>query len=772
MNDDADAFFQDSPQARRVFPHYAQRPVSRFGEQEMMVPLPMYDDQYYEPVPVLVDPYNNQYREEPMIYNEYDNRIMDARLMTPRYRNRSKKAVPSTEPRRVYTTPVVHAPIYPQSATKSSRYSMAYDLDDFDEPYRRRKVSEKFKPRDESDEYISDQENQRVLNYDSERERRKVDKKKKREQKLESDSDVEKPVKIAKKRGRKSLKEKEEMQRLELQEKEYSDDSVALSDDENYLSDVKLTQSTSSSDPPRSPVKEATPKKTKEVKKSKAIDLTKKSESKKSKSEQKTSEKKKETDKTATDKKSSDFEVPVKDVEEEETVPIRKRFGMTPRSVQRKQKEEITKILEKPIEPLHFLKDPVNLKLPSKESNLKESAAKPSLHYPNASTPEQNLSVPAVPESVEKPTTKSVKEQEEKVLPSSPINEDTQFNNDFGVEDEYPPMDDGPSDNGYENNAMETNVPAISDDAPSTESVTKKKKSIKKKNGDKAVKMEPNDENETNATVPKKKRGRPAKKEKDYTLAELNLNSDSEPILKRPKIKVKKEPLTIIEKQVERQNVSESEDGLRKSKRTKVPPCAFWRNEKVIYGRRDSGRYLLIKGIGPVVTSIQEVLRIPSDDESIPARRPKVKNRIRVKKEYEEPEVEPEPVPSEIEVMNYVTKQFEFQKIAVTPNMLETHKSIGSGDYRFQKVFSEGDFIASGVLEISKGAEKPNKNSHASAMIFVVLVGHIQVTVNKTEFNLSKNGQFFVPRGNQYSIKNVGQSEAKIFFCHGKLVPA
>lgn len=111
--------------------------------------------------------------------------------------------------------------------------------------------------------------------------------------------------------------------------------------------------------------------------------------------------------------------------------------------------------------------------------------------------------------------------------------------------------------------------------------------------------------------------------------------------------------------------------------------------------------------------------------------------------------------------------------------MLETHKSIGSGDYRFQKVFSEGDFIASGVLEISKGAEKPNKNSHASAMIFVVLVGHIQVTVNKTEFNLSKNGQFFVPRGknllmigNQYSIKNVGQSEAKIFFCHGKLVPA
>jgi threonine synthase len=49
--------------------------------------------------------------------------------------------------------------------------------------------------------------------------------------------------------------------------------------------------------------------------------------------------------------------------------------------------------------------------------------------------------------------------------------------------------------------------------------------------------------------------------------------------------------------------------------------------------------------------------------------------------------------------------------------MLETTRTVGAGDYSFQKVFSEGEFLASGVLELPKGAKKPNKNSHSSAMV-------------------------------------------------------
>lgn len=78
--------------------------------------------------------------------------------------------------------------------------------------------------------------------------------------------------------------------------------------------------------------------------------------------------------------------------------------------------------------------------------------------------------------------------------------------------------------------------------------------------------------------------------------------------------------------------------------------------------------------------------------------------------------------------------------------------------------------MASGVLELPEGSQKPNKNSHGSAMVFIVVKGTVEVTVHKTLFRLQEGGQFFVPRGNMYCIVNVGRGEASIFFCHGKQV--
>jgi Mif2/CENP-C like len=53
----------------------------------------------------------------------------------------------------------------------------------------------------------------------------------------------------------------------------------------------------------------------------------------------------------------------------------------------------------------------------------------------------------------------------------------------------------------------------------------------------------------------------------------------------------------------------------------------------------------------------------------------------------------------------------------VTPEMTNPKSVPGGSSYKFQKVFSEGEFIASGVLILPKGAKKPNKNSHQSAMV-------------------------------------------------------
>lgn len=118
---------------------------------------------------------------------------------------------------------------------------------------------------------------------------------------------------------------------------------------------------------------------------------------------------------------------------------------------------------------------------------------------------------------------------------------------------------------------------------------------------------------------------------------------------------------------------------------------------------------------GPVRSSIQDVIRVHSDDEHPIA----TKSRPRTKVKEEEIEV-----PDDVLVYNYETKQEESQssklfniEIAVTQEMLSISKSVGAGKYSFQKVFSEGEFLASGVLDLPKGSMKPNKNSHKSAMV-------------------------------------------------------
>lgn len=42
----------------------------------------------------------------------------------------------------------------------------------------------------------------------------------------------------------------------------------------------------------------------------------------------------------------------------------------------------------------------------------------------------------------------------------------------------------------------------------------------------------------------------------------------------------------------------------------------------------------------------------------------------------------------------------------------------------------------------------------------------MRVRVHRSEFEVFPGCQFWVPRGNQYSIDNVGKDEARLFFCH------
>jgi hypothetical protein len=138
---------------------------------------------------------------------------------------------------------------------------------------------------------------------------------------------------------------------------------------------------------------------------------------------------------------------------------------------------------------------------------------------------------------------------------------------------------------------------------------------------------------------------------------------ETEQTIKKPKKKrVRKE--TVTAKKVKKETFDfkdylkdddQLDDGSRKSKRTRIAPVAFWKNEKVVYGRRESG-------FGPIKAVIQDVIRVPSDDEA--PIKPKARTKVRVKKE------ELPPIPEKIEVINYLTKQEETQSNGIANQKL------------------------------------------------------------------------------------------------------
>ncbi|RUS14235.1 Mif2/CENP-C like-domain-containing protein [Endogone sp. FLAS-F59071] len=220
----------------------------------------------------------------------------------------------------------------------------------------------------------------------------------------------------------------------------------------------------------------------------------------------------------------------------------------------------------------------------------------------------------------------------------------------------------------------------------------------------------------------------------------------------------------------------EEDEKVRRSRRTKIAPLKFWAGEKVLYGMGKSGQ-----AVFPVITKI---IRVPSDDEGagIKRRRRATDNEEDGDEDDDEDDEDhtkkrrkaktgkmQEILPPEGVVVQYPTGQEIRRRIAVSAEMIKT-TAVSNQTYMFQKVFSEGDFMSSGVVVLPKGAEKPNKNSRGSAMVFHVIIGSVHVTIHKTHFTISTGGQFIVPRGNQYRIVNVANRESRLFFAQAREV--
>ncbi|KAG5643221.1 hypothetical protein DXG03_001344 [Asterophora parasitica] len=86
----------------------------------------------------------------------------------------------------------------------------------------------------------------------------------------------------------------------------------------------------------------------------------------------------------------------------------------------------------------------------------------------------------------------------------------------------------------------------------------------------------------------------------------------------------------------------------------------------------------------------------------------------------------------------------------------------------FQQATGDSDFIRSGFVFIQVNGEKERKNVKDNSYVFIVLEGAVEATIHRTSYAVSTGGVFLVPRGNDYTIRNISSQPAKLFFTQAR----
>jgi len=209
---------------------------------------------------------------------------------------------------------------------------------------------------------------------------------------------------------------------------------------------------------------------------------------------------------------------------------------------------------------------------------------------------------------------------------------------------------------------------------------------------------------------------------------------------------------------------TEDNGGTRRSQRPRIEPLEYWRNERVVYQRRQSG------------LGIKAVIRLPKDSpEPLAARRRHRQNSrhradsLGIKDEVEDYTGWDDATDQEGLTWDYVNSIEIRRRVAFTAAMIAP-RAVNNQLYRFQKVFSDGDFMAAGVLEIPVGAKKPLKPARDNTYMLYCTQGAVRVLVYRTTFTIANGGFFLVPRGNSYEIENISNIDARLVFMQAREV--
>ncbi|KZT59926.1 hypothetical protein CALCODRAFT_493192 [Calocera cornea HHB12733] len=297
---------------------------------------------------------------------------------------------------------------------------------------------------------------------------------------------------------------------------------------------------------------------------------------------------------------------------------------------------------------------------------------------------------------------------------------------------------------------------------------------------DEPASQEEDEEDGTSSPPPNKKQGWPRKGE---AVKELAMRRRAEQPGKSRNYE--RGVSEVIDVHAEGQGHYYDEQGWRRNARVRYGPLEHWRNEKVVYGRRQSG--VAVVPVIKQITVIKQIIKVAPDPvrpvggtHKRPYKRKSVDDngddddaplvkRKRSEPVYHDAEEPPEKGcdkqtdPLGV-VIEYVTRNEVERRIAFTTESMIEPREAANARFRFQ-------FLAAGMLSIPIGETKPAKSSKENSYVFYVIQGAVKVQIYRTSFLISVGGMFLVPRGNVYSIENVAERETILFFSQARKIP-